>query len=70
MIYIILIFSSLVFSFFNFLKIMANSYLFKHFNLISVYDGLFSNFNRYKCLCSNASKHLKILHKVSSNKLL
>ena len=53
MIYIILIFSSLIFSFFfNFLKIMTNAYLSKHFNFISVsvYDGLFSDFRYYKCV--------------------
>ena len=58
-IYIILIFSSLVFFFLS----MTSVYLFKDFNFISDYDGLFSNFNCYKCLCSNASKHLKIIHK-------
>ena len=63
MIYIILIFSSLVFSFLYFKKIMICVYLFKHFNFISVYDGIFSNFSCYKYLCSNKSKHLKIIHK-------
>ena len=57
MIYIILIFSYLVFL--NFLKNMANAYLFKHFNFISFYDSLFNNFNLYKCLCSNTFKLLK-----------
>ena len=59
-IYILLIFSSLVFYFF---KIMKSVYLFKHFNFISAYDGLFNNFSNFKCLCSNASKHFKIMHK-------
>ena len=36
MIYIILIFSF----FLNFLKIMTNAYLSKHFNFISAYDGI------------------------------
>ena len=57
----ILIFSS--FSFFNFLKIMISAYLSRHLNFISAYDGLFSNFSYYKCLYSNASKHLKMMHK-------
>ena len=48
MIYIILIFCSLVF-----LKILISAYLSKHFNFISIYDGIFSNFNCFKCLCSN-----------------
>ena len=64
MIYIILIFSYLVFSFFfNFLKMMTNAYLFKHFNFISTYNGIFNNFRCYKCLCSNPFKHLKIMYK-------
>ena len=50
--YIILIFSFLVF-----FLIMTSAYLFKYFNFISSYDDLFSHFNFYKCLCSNASKH-------------
>ena len=58
MIYIILIFSS-----FNFFKIMTSAYLSKHYNFVSVYDGIFSNFSYYKCLCSNASKHFKMMHK-------
>ena len=56
-------FSSLVFSFFNFLKIMENAYLSKHFNFISVYNDLFRNFNYYKCLYSDASKHFKMIFK-------
>ena len=48
---------------FNFLKIMASAYLSKHFNFISAYDGLFSYFSYYKCVCSDASKHLKMMHK-------
>ena len=52
------------FSFFNILKIMTNVYLFKYFNFISAYDGLFSNFCCYKCLYSNTSKHLKTIHKL------
>ena len=63
MIYIILIFSSLVFSFFNFLKIMTSVYLSKHFNFINVYNSLFSNLSYYKYLCSNASKYLKMMLK-------
>ena len=63
MIYIILIFNYLVFSFLNFLKIITSVYLSKHFNFISVYNNIFSNFSYYKCLCSNASKHLKMMHK-------
>ena len=59
-IYIILVFSSLDFSFF---LIMISTYLFKHFNFINVYDGIFNNFSCYKCLGSNASKYLKIMHK-------
>ena len=63
-IHIILIFSSLVFTFFfRFLKIMTSVNLFKHFNFISAYDDIFCNFSCYKCLYSNASKHLKIMHK-------
>ena len=54
MIYI-LIFSSLVFL--TFFKIVISAHLFKHFNFINVYDGLFSY---YKCLCSNTFKHPKI----------
>ena len=56
----IYIYSSLVFFFFN---IMTNAYLSKHFNCINVYNGLFSNFNYYKCLSSNASKHCKMIYK-------
>ena len=63
MIYIILIFSSLVFIFFYFLKIMTSVYLFKHFNFISSYDGIFSNFSYYKCLYSNVSKYFKMMSK-------
>ena len=63
MIYIILIFS--YFDFLNFKKIMTNVYLFKNFNFISFYDGNFSNFNCYKCLCSNATKHFKIKYEHS-----
>ena len=63
MIYIILIFSSKVFSFFNFLKIMTSAYLSKHFNFINAYDGLFNNFNYYKYLCINTSKHFTTMHK-------
>ena len=62
MICIILNFSYLVF-FKYFLKIMTNVYLFKHFNFISSYDDLFGNFNCYKCLYSNVSKHFKIMYK-------
>ena len=50
-------------SFLNFLKIRTNVYLFKHFNFISSCNGLFNNFNYYKYLSSNASKHHKIMHK-------
>ena len=65
MIYIILIFSYLVFSFLNFLKFITSVYLSKHFNFISVYDSLFSNlrgvysiptfndfcrFKKYRCI--------------------
>ena len=39
-IYIILIFSFLVFSFFNFKKNVTSSYLFKYYNFISAYDDL------------------------------
>ena len=42
---------------------MRSSYLFKHFNFISSYDGIFNNFNFYKFLYSNAYKHLKIMYK-------
>ena len=64
MIYIILIFSSFIFNFFNFLKIMTSAYLYKYFNFLSAYDDFFfNNFSYYKCLCSNISKHLKIIHK-------
>ena len=59
-IYIILIFSSLLF---NLKKNMISTYLFKHFNFISAYDVFFSNLNCYKCLYSNASKHLQIMYK-------
>ena len=45
MIYIY-IYSSLVF--FNFLNIMISVYLSKHFNFLSVYSGLFWNFNYHK----------------------
>ena len=62
-IYIILVFSSLDFSFFYFLKIITSVYLLKYFNVISVYNDIFNNFSCYKCLCSNASKYLKIMHK-------
>ena len=57
----IYIYSSLVF--FNILNIMTSVYLSKHFNFISVYNGLFRNFSYYKCLSNNASKHLKIMYK-------
>ena len=67
MIYIILIFSYLIFSFKFFKKIMTSAYLSKHFNFISVYDGIFSNFNYYKCLCNNAPKHFKMMHKAFQN---
>ena len=40
-----------------------NAYLFKHFNFISAYDGLFSNFSCYKCLYNNAFEYFKIMHK-------
>ena len=62
-IYIYIYIYILIFSSFNFLKIMKNAYLSKPFNFISVYDALFSNFNCYKYLCSNASKHLEMMHK-------
>ena len=55
-IYIILVFSSLVFSFFILFLIMASIYLSKHFNFISIYNGLFNNLSYYKCLCNDASK--------------
>ena len=42
---------------------MKNVYLSKHFNFISAYDGLYNNFNYYMCLCSNASKYFKMMHK-------
>ena len=42
---------------------MTSVYLSNHFNFISIYDGLFNNFNYYKCLCSNAFKHLKMMYK-------
>ena len=41
---------------------MINVYLSKHYNFISAYNGIFSNLSYYKCLCSNASKHLKMMH--------
>ena len=59
-IYILLIFSSLVVLIF--FKIMTSVYLSKHFNFISVYNGLFSNFSCYKYLFSNGSKHFKIMN--------
>ena len=43
--------------------IMTIAYLFKYFNFISSYNDFFSNFSYYKCLSSNASKHLKMMHK-------
>ena len=46
---------------------MTSAYLYKYFNFISVYDDIFSNFNCYKYLCGNASKHLKIMHKFFLN---
>ena len=42
---------------------MTSAYLFKHFNFISVYNSLFGNLSYYKCLCSNASNYLKMMHK-------
>ena len=42
---------------------MTSDYLSKHFNFISVYNGLFSHFNYYKSLCSDASKYIKMMHK-------
>ena len=37
-------------------------------NIISAYyDGLFGNFKYYKCLYSNAPKHLKMMHKYFLN---
>ena len=48
--------------FFYFLKMMTSAYLSRHLNFISTYDGLFSNFSYYKCLYSNASKHLEMMH--------
>ena len=44
-------------------KTRTSVYLFKHFNFISSYDGIFSNFNYYKCLYNNVFKHLKKMHK-------
>ena len=52
-IYIILIFSSLVF-------LNYNKCLFiQTFNFLSIYDCLFNNFNYYKCLCRMHSNTLK-----------
>ena len=51
------------FSFFNFLNIMTSVYLSKDFNFITAYNSLFRNFNYYKCLSNNASKHLKMMDK-------
>ena len=42
---------------------MASAYLSYHFNFISIYDDIFSNFSYYKCLCNNISKYLKIMYK-------
>ena len=42
---------------------MASDYLFKYFNFISTYDGLFNNFNCYKYLYNKVFKHIKIIHK-------
>ena len=63
--YIVNIYFILIFlSWFNDIYIyITNAYLSKYFNFISAYNDFFSNLSNYKCLNSNASKHLKIMHK-------